>query len=471
MNRRRRDTALDNPVLLGGVIVLMLLVTVYISYGADRGLPFVPTYELRADVPDAAKLLAGDEVRIGGARVGIIKKVAAVPGNPPYAELTLGLAKGQRLPIDSTVQVRPRSILGAKYLAVTRGHSNRFLAAGTTLGLDHASGTVEIDDAFKAFDQGTRSGLEGTIQGFGDSFAARGADLNQALGSTAALLAPFERVLGTLVAPATHLAGFIDASDSFMGWLAPVSNRLGGLVAGADGTLAALARSRTALGQTLDALPPTETQVTGALQTLTPVLADTAAIARAVRPGTRLLPRAAARLATALRAGTPALARAGRLPPLLGDLSSALAAAVPPRSSTLANSLHELEATVSTLGPALRKATPAQTACNIAGQGLRNFASTMQQGDPSGSWLTVMVMLDPLQGLQGATPDPRLHSNTYPREDASACQAGNELFTPGQRIGSPLTAGSAFDPTAPPASASAAARRAGLLAPTPGARP
>ena len=59
-----------SPVLVGAVTVLVTIVAVFLSYNANTGLPFVPTYDLKANLPNGAQLVKGFEVRIGGARVG-----------------------------------------------------------------------------------------------------------------------------------------------------------------------------------------------------------------------------------------------------------------------------------------------------------------------------------------------------------------------------------------------------------------
>ena len=68
-----------SPVLVGAVTLLVTLVAVYLSYNANSGLPFVPTYDLKADVPNSANLVRGNDVRIGGARVGTVSKISPVP--------------------------------------------------------------------------------------------------------------------------------------------------------------------------------------------------------------------------------------------------------------------------------------------------------------------------------------------------------------------------------------------------------
>ena len=461
-----------NPVLLGALIVLVLGIGVFISYGAEKGLPFVPTYDVSVEVPDAAKLVAGDEVRVGGARVGVVKSVTAEPGHPPHARLSLGLTAIRRLPDDSTVQVRPRSILGAKYVAITLGADARAVPAHGTLPLAQGRPSVEIDDALKIFDPRTRAGIQGTVTGFGDALAGRGADVNATISSIRALLGPAARVARLLLARGTDLPGFIDGAAHVALALQPVAPQLGSLVTGAADTLGALHRAGPALGQAIDRLPGTETAGAAALRRVTPVLADAASIARAIRPGTRVLPGASRRLAVALEEGTPTLRRARPLIAPLNGLTSALDAAVPPHSHSLANADTELIASLTSLEPTLAFLLPSQTVCNAVSLLVRNLASATSQGDAAGAWLSVVVVLGDQQNFQAATPDPRLHADPYPVEDATGCQSGNEPFTPGQHIGPPDgPVPAATERTTPPAEATARARAAGLLTPTPGARP
>ena len=68
--RRSRAALTASPVLVGAVTVLVTIVAVFLSYNANTGLPFVPTYDLKANLPNASQLVKGFDVRIGGARVG-----------------------------------------------------------------------------------------------------------------------------------------------------------------------------------------------------------------------------------------------------------------------------------------------------------------------------------------------------------------------------------------------------------------
>ena len=50
--RSRQQPAFANPVLIGAVTVLVAIVAVFLAYNANNGLPFVPTRELKVDIPN-----------------------------------------------------------------------------------------------------------------------------------------------------------------------------------------------------------------------------------------------------------------------------------------------------------------------------------------------------------------------------------------------------------------------------------
>ena len=65
-------------MIVGAVTVLVVIVAVFLAYNANNGLPFVSTYDLKARVPNANALVKGNEVRIGGVRVGVVRSVTPV---------------------------------------------------------------------------------------------------------------------------------------------------------------------------------------------------------------------------------------------------------------------------------------------------------------------------------------------------------------------------------------------------------
>src|SRR3989337_199502 len=161
---RRRGTAsfAASPVLIGATTVLVALVAVFIAYNANAGLPFVPTYDLNAELPSGGKLVKGNEVRVGGFRVGVVKemtpKVTTVNGERrsiAVAKLSLD-KKLEPLSRDSKLRVRPRSALGLKYIELEPGKSRATWRSGDTIPVKQASEPLEFEDLFSTFDRDTR---------------------------------------------------------------------------------------------------------------------------------------------------------------------------------------------------------------------------------------------------------------------------------------------------------------------------
>ena len=469
MNRRGRTTSdlFSNPILVGSMILAIGLIGLVLSYSANKGLPFVPKYEIKVRVPDAAELIAGgSEVRVGGARVGIVTKVDAEPGTgskPAFAQLTLALQKSQEpIPIDSHVKVRPRSILGAKYLDLQPGTSKQGLPAGGTLPLSQALPIVELDEAFNVFDDATSKGLQDTITNLGDAVAGRGQAINDGIASAKQLLPPLERVLQTVIEPDTQLSRFVQGTASTFQALVPVSTTFVSLLDNGATTLRALDDSSPALADTIEELPKTEAAGVASLRKIRPVLADLSSITRAIQPGTALLPRATVVLRDAFKAGTPLLRRTPALADNLGKALAALGAlSRDPHSS---EAVKQLTTTVTTLKTTLDTILPSQLTCNLLPVAFRNAYSAVSVGDSAGSWFNFTMMTGSTQDTQTKFPSANLHLTPVPNENANECEAGNETYAGKQKIGNPdgLQRNSTAT-TAPPSGVPALAAKSGLV--------
>ena len=77
--RARRSTAIEifnNPILVGTITMLIIAVAVYLSYIAENGLPFVPTYNIKVALPEGSGLQNANQVRLGGTRVGLVSSLS-----------------------------------------------------------------------------------------------------------------------------------------------------------------------------------------------------------------------------------------------------------------------------------------------------------------------------------------------------------------------------------------------------------
>jgi phospholipid/cholesterol/gamma-HCH transport system substrate-binding protein len=472
-----RKTAAEiwgNPILVGAITILVVAIAVYLSYIAENGLPFVPTYHLNVDVTNANEVIKNADVRIGGARVGQVLTITPEPATSttphPYARLGLAVDRNlEPLPLDTRYQVRLASVLGGKYVEIIPGHRGTGgLPDGGTLSLSHDVPSVDLDTAFATFGPRTARGLRSVFGQFGDALAGRGAQLNDSIYSLSRLLGPLRNLMGVFADPRTRLSQFISGAGATAAAFAAVAPTFNALLADAGTTFGALQRS--ALGQTLDQLPPTETVATSVLSNAQPVLSDAAAIVRGLRPGTALLPRASQGLDAIVRTATPLW---GKVPRLAAELQKATGAvdslARDPAASQTFILLGSTDlatfgsSAFNGLGAILKSVAPAQFACNVLGLWAHNFISSLSEGDGTGSWLRVAPLLDINQTFEAATPASDLHLNYYPIENTTQCQAGNETYTGTQLIGNPPRTSTIVDNTTPPPGVLARGRKAGLV--------
>ncbi len=471
----------DNPILVGTITILVVVVAVYLSYIAENGLPFVPTYNVKVDVANAAELVKNADVRIGGARVGQVLTITPEPATKqyphPYAQLGLALQRSlEPLPRDTQYQVRLASVLGGKYLELFPGHERGpgvldggTLAISTNPRLDHNRPFVDLDTAFATFGPKTQRGLRLVIGQLGDAVAGRGSQLNDAIYSTRGLIGPLDSLLALLASPKTHLSQFVSGLAATTSALAPVMPTLSSLLVNAKTTFDALTTSN--LGAAIDQAPPTEQVATTVLTNALPVLTDAASIVQSLKPGAALLPVAAERLDAIVRAATPVFKQ---VPELSVNLRAAFGAvdalAKDPASIQTFNVLGSTDlATLGSsafigLGAILRTVAGEQLACNVTGLWARNFASSLSEGDTTGSWLRFAPIIATTQLLPTPTPSPDLHLNYYPKADlTNGCQAGNEVYRGGQVIGDPGRTSTVVDNTTPPPGVLARGRQAGLV--------
>ena len=452
MRPRRSAGALTaSPVLVGAVTVLVAIVAVFLSYNANTGLPFVPTYDLKANLPSGAQLVRGFEVRIGGARVGQISSIEPEQreDGSTFAQVTMKLDKEiEPLPANTELLVRPRSALGLKYVELRPGRSEQGLESGSTIPIEQATPeVVEIDDLFNMFDDKARIGSRNSLDGYGAGLAGRGTDLNLAIFALRPLLEDLEPVAANLADPETGLDSFFVELADAAGEAAPVAEEQAELFVNLDITFTALASiARPYLQETISESPPSEEVAIREFPLQRPFLRNNAAFFRELRPGIATLPASAPVLADAFEAGTEVLPKTPPMNRALADVFDALAEFSEDRQVRLG--IDQLTRLSSSLRPTLRFLAPVQTTCNYVTLFFRNAASVLSDGDANGTWQRFVIIPTP-EGrnneggpssapANGPSEDNHLHTNPYPNTAAPGqtqeCEAGNERYLTGRTV-------------------------------------
>jgi virulence factor Mce-like protein len=451
-NRSGISGVASSPVLVGAVTVLVVIVAVFLAYNANNGLPFVSTYDLKARVPNADALVKGNDIRIGGVRVGTVRSVVPVQlENGEFAaELTLRLDKSaEPLPVDSTITVRPKSALGLKFLQITPGDSRRGFEAGETIPVASAKPEpVDIDEFFDMFDEETRKSIQKNQAGFGNALAGRGPQLNEAFGVLRRLVENGQPILRKIVEPSSNFAGFWRSLEALAATVAPVAEAQASMFVALDRTFAAFARvSRPYIQETIEKGPETLDEVNADLPAVRPFLRNSARFFTALRPGVKALAETSPVIAESLHAGIPVL---NASPVLNNQLQPTAEALVDFQEAPgVFNGLDLLTDTNRLLKPSLRFIAPSQTVCNYWSLTFKEVANATSQGNSNGNWMQFIPFAPPegpnSESTFASAPanDPadrenHLHYNPYPKTAApgqdNVCEAGNEAYVAGKTI-------------------------------------
>jgi virulence factor Mce-like protein len=389
--RRPQASVAASPVLIGAVTVLVAIIAVFIAYNANSGLPFVPTYDVKAELPSGGKLVKGNEVRVGGFRVGVVEdvrpEVVEVDGERrsiAVADLKLD-KKIEPLAVDSELRVRPRSALGLKYIELTPGTSSRSYGRGDTIPLEKASEPLEYEDLFSTFDRDTRPDMRESTAGFGDAFAGRGESLNRSIEALNPFFRSLTPVMRNLSDPDTELDQFFLQMGRAAEEVAPVAETQAALFTDMADTFDAISRHPEALRQTIEKSPSTMDVSINSFRVQRPFLADFADLSARLRPAVRELPRSLPLINRAFAKGTPVLPRTvGLNEKLEGALGEAEDLFDNPNTLL---ALEDIGTALTVSRPALEFIAPYQTVCNYLVyfmHPLGEVQSVVQQGPTGG---------------------------------------------------------------------------------------
>jgi virulence factor Mce-like protein len=363
--RTRAERIAASPTVVGAITTLIVIVAVFLAYNASNGLPFVPVYRVSALMPNAARLVRNNEVRLGGHRVGVIESVETTQDpqtGEAAAKLNLKLDKSVKpLPETTQVRVRYKSSFGLKYLELVR-RPGPPLAEGGTLPISQAVPQTEFDAINNTFDTNTRENIRQNLDGFGDAFAARGASLNQAIESLNPLFANLKPVAETLAAPKTRLKRFFPELADSARIVAPVAIQNSQLFTNMATTWAAISSDPKALRDTISSGVPTLRSGIESLPKQGPFLTDFTETSRLLRPGVRDLRATLPTFNDALSIGTPVLKRTPAINADLKDVFTALDDLVTQPSTNI--SLMRLTDLFDTVKPTADFLGPYETTCN-----------------------------------------------------------------------------------------------------------
>jgi ABC-type transporter Mla subunit MlaD len=456
--RRRRGSLAGSPLLIGALTALIAIVAVYISYNANNGLPFVPTYDIKAELPESSGLQAGNEVRLSGERIGVVSGLTPHM-NPATGRVTaiadLKLEKKvQPLPADTDTVVESVSTIGLKYLELKRGTSHQTIAPGQTIPLSQSREPVQIQDFFNMFDKKTRIAIQQNTTTYGAGLAGRGPGLNQTIATLRPLVKNAIPVLHNLTSPRTGFRELFPALDKIASQVAPVAEEQAAFFVDLDRFFTEWAKAAPALEQTIVGGAPALRQAIYSLPHDGPFIEKSTEFMRLLHPSASILRTIAAPLGHAFEVGAVNIRAAAAVNEPLAK--SLMALEFFAQNPVVSNGLEEITRTAQLGNPLFAGLAPEQTVCNYITLTFRNLANLLSENVGVGTLARAVPVLSPSgpnsEGLPASGPasgpseehtttgtlveNNYLHYNPYPNVagpgQPKECEAGNETYAVGK---------------------------------------
>jgi phospholipid/cholesterol/gamma-HCH transport system substrate-binding protein len=232
-------------LLLMGLVIALALASFRIVSGLTE-------YRLVVPLDSADGLYPGSDVLVAGARAGTVREVS-LDGGRTLVTIALDDAYAP-VHADARLTVRPKSLLGEKYVALDPGSAD-VLPSGSRLAQQQVARAVDLQDVVNSLDAETREKLRTLVIALGGGLAGRGLDTNQTLSNGRQDLDHLAAITDTLAARDQDLQQVIKGLDQVTAELASSDRRsqLGALIANSEALLHSLAQQDAQIKTTLTA--------------------------------------------------------------------------------------------------------------------------------------------------------------------------------------------------------------------------
>ena len=277
------------------------------------------SYRVDAIFDSTANLIPGQDVKIAGARVGVVRDIELTEDRKARVQMEVeeGFAPFRA---DAECTIRPQSLIGEKFVQCSPGTPDHAALPmdgdAPTVPLARTHSPVDLDLVFAALRRPYAQRLAIIVNELGTGLAGRSGDLNAAIRRANPALQEANDVLEILGRDRQALARLVEQSDEIVAQLAARRRELRSVIGRADRVGQTVADRRAELAETIDRLPPLLAELEPSADRLaafasdaTPTLRDL----RAAAPGVKALVEDFDPLAAAARPALVELASASRV--------------------------------------------------------------------------------------------------------------------------------------------------------------
>ncbi|HTR73072.1 MAG TPA: MlaD family protein [Solirubrobacteraceae bacterium] len=260
----RRGTVLAAGML--AVLALVVVVLLATSAGGSGG-----GYTVRAIFDDAANIISGEVVKIGGVKVGVVGSVTPTPQQKAAVVLKIEDPGFQDFREDASCTIEPQALIGEKFVnclptqpraegtplppplhQIPAGHEGE---GQYLLPVTNTSSPIDVDLLEDINRLPVRQRFTIIINELGAGLASRGSDLNAVIRRADPALRELDKVLSILASQNKLLANLADESSRALAPVAGVKEDISNFIVSSDTVARASANQRGAIAQNLAAFP------------------------------------------------------------------------------------------------------------------------------------------------------------------------------------------------------------------------
>ncbi|HEV7772984.1 MAG TPA: MlaD family protein [Conexibacter sp.] len=286
--------------VLGALLaVVAVLAIVLLSGGGGT--------EYKLIFQNAGQLVRGDDVQIGGRRVGNVDDILLTDNNEaevvvtvdkPYAPLHEGT--------QATIRLTSLSGVANRYISLAPGPNNApKIPKGGQIGVEQTTSVVDLDQLFNTLDPRTRKGLQQFFQGSAAQYEGQGENVNESAKYFNPFLSTTDQLVKEIARDRGTLTRALVAGASVTGAVAQRAPQLTSLITNLNGMMGAIAAENDSLSQGLGVLPDTLRQGNSTFVDLRATLDDLDPLLQASSVASRDLPRFFSQLRPLLNESTP----------------------------------------------------------------------------------------------------------------------------------------------------------------------
>src|SRR5579884_1740662 len=157
----KRSATFRNGVIVSLFTVICVAIMEFLAVNIGQPVPFGQAYSVHAIFSDADGVPTAADVRVAGVDVGKVVDVTHDPAYPGETVVTMDISDSAAIPLYSngSAMVRPKTLLGEKYIDLTVGNAatGEAIASGGFMPVGNTGLSVENDQIFNAFDSRTRA--------------------------------------------------------------------------------------------------------------------------------------------------------------------------------------------------------------------------------------------------------------------------------------------------------------------------